>query len=226
MLIMNKFGFLTGEAGTPEVQLTYGDLLQAQVDELTDVLNKTFESVGSIHDDRGLNPIGRQDRIGKVILAARDEIKRLTAKRRKKLEQGLADAQTSIPVTLPLSGPADSVAMILKFQEIRQALCGMNEQERQAEVMIAAENNDLDLLLAVQTAPRILWLVDVDTQQKARQRWLELNKPQEFKTLDTVQGALVIYDHNAHQAIELAGQDAATQRAKTIGQDQPEVVKN
>ena len=117
-------------------------------------------------------------------------------------------------------------AMILKFQEIRQALCGMNEQERQAEVMIAAENNDLDLLLAVQTAPRILWLVDVDTQQKARQRWLELNKPQEFKTLDTVLGALVIYDHNAHQAIELAGQDAATQRAKTIGQDQPEVVKN
>lgn len=82
-----------------------------------------------------------------------------------------------------------------------------------AEVQQAAELNDIELLLAVQDAPPIIQkqIVRGDVFETVKQRWLELNRPDQFKRVETVRSALGIFEHNFQTAEKIIAN--ATQTA-------------
>ena len=197
---LNEEGFLLGETGGEEVNLAYGELLQAQVDELTPILVRLRAQVDEVHKDTGLNAVGKQARIAQRANAARTEVRQLGIRRRQKIDQDLRMALEGIPDSLPYLKNEDSVLRFLREREIRDALMTLSEPLRHAAVLEAAETGDIELLLAVERAPTILKIVSADTKKKARERWLELNRADEFRRVSTVQSALSLYEHNLQQA--------------------------
>lgn len=202
VFILHRHGFLTGDSAGPEVEAAYGELINKQVDELTNVVDETLEALEKIKRDRGLNIRGQGEQIRKVAGKGRTEIRRLGELRRRKLDQDLSQVEQSIPEALP-EPKMDPILAVSRQEEIRRFMIEMTAADRESEVMTAAEQNDLTLLLAVQNAPRVLRLVRPDTFKKAKERWLELNKPDEFTRRSTVKSAMVVFDHNVQRSIRL-----------------------
>ena len=63
MMTLHRHGFLTGEAGSEEVNIAYGEMLQKQIDELTPVVDSQLETTKKIQDDLGLNAQGKSERL-------------------------------------------------------------------------------------------------------------------------------------------------------------------
>ena len=226
---LHRLGFMLGEAGGEVVDLAYGEFLKAQVDELTSTVDKTLEVVNQVTSDRGLNKKGIVERLQEIGNTARDQVRKISARRKASLEADLAIAQEGVPTELPM--PVSAAAGVIpsldtggtaplrkdifalqlqqRLAEIRTTLMAYTEKGlRQAEVTTAAESGDLEPLLAIQTAPRIVReaIVHLDVFEKARTRWLELNLPDQFKQLSTVKSAIGLFNHNAQQADKLIAQ--------------------
>ncbi len=102
---LHRHGFLLGEAGGEEVNLAYGELLQAQADELTEVVDKTLDEIKKIDEDSGLNARGKQERMRTAANKDCQEIHRLAAQHRGRLahDAQYAEGKRVAPASSALS---------------------------------------------------------------------------------------------------------------------------
>ena len=207
IMTLHRHGFLRGEAGGEKMNAAYGKMLDKQIDELTTVVDRHLEVTKKIQDDKGLNAQGKNERFASTGSKARDRVFELTEQRRRMIDQDLTHAEEDIPHGLPRQSginEAEKMRSSLRQSEIRKALLGMagGKVVRTAEVQQAAETNDLELLLAVQDAPRIIRekIVGDETFKKAKDRFLELSKPEQFERVSTVTSALSLFEHNVQTA--------------------------
>ena len=223
---LHRLGFLLGEAGGETVDLAYGEFIQAQVDELTKTVDKTLEVVAKVHTDRGLNKKGVVERLQEIGNTARDQVRKLAARRRKTLDDDFAAAQAEIPTRLASTRPKTEVieslvkgdptlrqqvtdlSQQLKLQEIRKFLLGFTEKGLVEAELLSGAESDLDLLLSIETAPKLIRdkLVNPDVFEEAKKKWFEKNRPDQFQRLSTVEAAIGLFTHNAQQADKLIAQ--------------------
>ena len=219
---LHRLGFLLGEAAGEVVDLAYGEFIKAQVDELTSTVDKTLEVVNKVTSDRGLNQKGIVERLQEIGNAARDQVRKISARRKAPLEADLVKAQEGVPSELPMRrSEADNVIASLDIggtapfrraifammqqqthQEIRRMLLDYNEKGLVEAELLSGAESDLDLLLSIQTAPALIRdkLVHPDIFEQAKAKWLEKNLPDQFKRLSTVESAISLFLHNATQA--------------------------
>ena len=217
---LHRLGFLLGEAGGETVELGYGEFIQAQVDELTKTVDATLKVVDKVTTDRGLNKKGVVERLQEIGNTAGDQVRKLATRRRKTLDDDFAAATAEIPTRLASTRPKTEVieslakgdptlrqqvtdlSQQLKLQEIRRVLLGFTEKGLVEAELLSGAERDLDLLLAIETAPKLIRdkLVHPDVFEEARSMWLEKNRPDQFKRLSTVKTAIGLFEHNVQQA--------------------------
>ena len=220
MLKLHRLGFLLGDAGDETVNLAYNDFLQAQVDELSEVVDETIAATKTVTSDTGINKKGVVERLRAIGDAAIDHLRKLTDRRRTTLDNDLAEASAAIPTRLASTRPREEVVEslargdptlrgqiaelteLLKLQEIRKVLLGYSEKGMVEAQLLSGAESDLDTLLAIETAPKLIrdQLVHPDVFEQARMIWLEKNMPDQFKRLSTVETAIGLFEHNDQQA--------------------------
>ena len=215
---LHRLGFLLGEAGSEPVRLAYEDLLQAQVDGLTTLVDETLKVVGKVTADTGLNKRGVVEKLQAIGNASRDKIRQVGERARKPLEADLDKANQGLPTTLPIPGAPpitrDDIAASTsrresfldrqdrRFEEIRRILLANSEKGLVEAELLSGAADDIELLLAIQEAPKFIRdkLVHPDVFEKAKTLWLEKNMPKQFQQLSTVQQAISLFEHNQQQA--------------------------
>lgn len=205
MITVNRYGFVGSGAIMDEaVSAAYGGLLDAQVKELSDVLDQTNESIKRINNDPKLTSIGKIEQMQNLGVLAWEQIKKLAAARRRKLDLDLKSASDSMPTKLlswqQIASSNTGLAQLQRHAEIRTALKCMELLEQESVATTAAENGDLETILAISTAPAALGLLPKDRLQSAINRYQELNHPEEYKSVQTVQVAIQTYESNVMTA--------------------------
>jgi len=158
----------------------------------------------SVRQDKGLNKIGMSDRLRQAAAQLGTQLAKVTADRKRKLQQDLEMARRVLPEQLPKPTP-DKVPTMLLYSihnEIRNVLRSMDPITRGLTLKLAADAGDVDTLLAVQEAPRITRgsLVDDATLKDSVNRYYKKHKPDEWGAFEAVEQALSYYDANAAHA--------------------------
>ncbi len=204
---LHKHGFLDSQALTEEAAGYGGELIEAQVGELSALVDSTLQSTNEIHNDRGLNQKGTADRLFELGVQQRKKLNQLAEQRRGKLDQDLAAGEKELPeLSLPPGGSeVFRLQRSMEYAEVRRWLEGMDKAERAAEVQLAAERGDASLILALGLAPE--WvrdrLIDPDHFDKARARFLEVTQPEAYAKVATIRSVLSTYDSNVARARNL-----------------------
>lgn len=217
--ILNLHGLLSGDFLSPAVRASYGVLLDKQVEELTVLLDSTTEKSNQLAKDRGLTLEGRGSRQNQLAQESWKKLDSMTTRRRGKLEQDLKRAREGVPEGLNLTEQEKSAAGQIRHVEIRSHLLDLPQLVRAAAVESAAERGDRETLIAAQGAPLLIQskIIDGVKLEKATAKFLELHHPESFKTLDTIEGAVSVYDSNSSSAFKLiASSTGATAPAEAV----------
>jgi hypothetical protein len=205
--LIDKWGFLIANAFGPEVELAFGaEILEPARKTLTELLDKLLEDTNAVKADLGLNGRGQVERLVPLGNTARKTLQNVMQTKRGKLAYEMrnaikaAEPKLPTPKELATSNGTDTTTLSLRMVSIWDALKARTDLEREADLMVGAEQNDLELLVAVENAPAILRLVKDDVVKKARERWLELNRPDEFKRKSTVEQAIDLFESNIQTA--------------------------
>lgn len=193
-------GMLKADYLSEEARLAFGQLIDAQVEALTAILNRIDEQVTTIEASKELTPMGKRaakERLGRTAIK---ELETEVSNRRRVLDAALEKAKRDLPQALPNVSTFDPVVQELRYTEIRRFLMAMDPLMRGAVVHQAADSGDIELLLAVQSCPKAFDLVEMTTLQEATKKWLALNRAEQFQRLSSVVETVQVYDDNAKMA--------------------------
>lgn len=212
-LILGKHGLLPSDSYGQEVELAFkDDILDPATKTLNEILDQTLADAEKIKRDTGLNAIGKTERLINLGNTSRKKVEDAMGMKRALLKRDLEQATKGMPTRLPTPGEyvkqegIDLPTLNTRFPIIWQHCLSMGREMVTVEVATAAEQNDLEFLIAVTHAPKCLKLVGPDALQKATERWLELKRPDEYRKADTVKRATVLFEANITTAQNLIGQ--------------------
>jgi hypothetical protein len=221
---LGKYAFIPGGAADPAVTKSFGELLDANIQDYTGVLDRLTSKVEKAATSRKYTATGLSEKrkeLGLEELAKIDELHNGT--RLAALQQKLKAAKEGAPdARMPnhldraktffggvQTDPAiigGTVAVVeSQWKEIRDKLWQLEPAIRgiMLEASVASESNlDADLLGAVYNAPKPFrdQLVKPDVLDELVRKYWQLRKPDQYMELITVQRAIDQYEANWHKA--------------------------
>ncbi len=200
-LTLNRHGLLY--ATSDDLAAAYGPLLKAQVDtDLSPVMDRAMEKIAQVNAGTKFTNAGKREEVARIAREAMGEITALTPRRRQMLESHLSklDLPTRLPNFRELAERRQVEPGVLyqQLRELREHVKNLNSVEREPFLMNAAQEDDVDVLVAVSDVHPLLRPVGAPTLGKVTEAWLEGKRSPEAKTL---LGAMSLYDSNARSAI-------------------------
>tara|TARA_R110000744_G_C19370176_1_gene562404 strand:+ start:1433 stop:2095 length:663 start_codon:yes stop_codon:yes gene_type:complete len=197
------YGLLAGDKTSPTVQARYGQVLDAQVGALTNIIDRAKSRIELIRKDRGLNPMGVAEQIAEEGRAALREIDTLSAGRIQKMESDAEVARAALPVRVPLpEGVKDRTTITQELIEIRTFLGSIDAIDRPSFLKQAAARGEGLPFLAIQNAPSMIAesLIPEPKFAKIREEYLRTAYPDSFEFVDTVDDATLTFKSNTGTA--------------------------
>ena len=211
---LHRLGFLESSSLSDLAAGGHGDAIDTQVTNLTSFVDGVLKSVKDISNDRGLSGKGVGDRLFDLGVASHKKLNTMAERGRKVLDAALEAGEAVMPTKLPEPSGSD-VAKLQKgieLKEIRDALGLLDKAERTAEVQMAAERGDGDILLAVQLAPAFVRdrLINEDHLATAKARFFEVTQPEKYQSLASIRESLSTYGSNVARARKMIADATGT----------------
>lgn len=206
MKTLNKYALTN--APSPDVARTYGQLLDTQVRELSELLDGFTDRVRDVRQSGRYTAAGVADELKKLGRATLADLDRLSEHPPKKLALDLSKVQapSRLPTFRELAKERDEepVVMFLRHQEIRQYLRSVDPLLQRPLLLDAATANDLDLLVAASDVHAAVRPVRADTLAEAVESWLAARRPPEANIIAATQ---TVYVSNVQTAKRLIASD-------------------
>lgn len=188
-------------APTPEVAKSYAVLLDAQVSNLSAILDKFTERAESIRTDGKFTPAGQSEEIAKVGREALAELEKIVQHPREKLTLDLkrVGGPSRLPTFRQIADERkeDPVVLFLRHKELREYLKTLDPLEQRPALLDAAHNDDVDLLAAASDVHPVLRPVRAELLEEVTRVWVDARVPEEGKVIATTRE---VYESNVRSA--------------------------
>lgn len=173
-IALHKYNLLGADVLTAE---SYGPLVSKQVEKVTALLDELAMTAKKIRASTKLTPEGKKEELAAAGRKAVEDLKKLSESPPLRLAEHLRalDVPERLPWMKEIAArrQEDPTVLFLLHRDLREHLKAMDSIRRRAALMEAAENNDVDLLVAVRDTHPLLRPVRSDDLEEATAKWIE-----------------------------------------------------